>query len=122
MRTLENLEKCSSSALLVPQETSPRLGRRPTPIVKQLWKHAKVLGRREGDWERDEVNGKKFPVCPNSGGGEGEKYRQKSCSTMRKMQLADKRARSHKLALLATVNYFLAQMWLSLSLVEKKLI
>ena len=36
---------------------------------------------------------------------------------MRKMQLADKRARSHKLAL-ATVNYFLAQMWLSLSLEE----
>ena len=74
-------------------------------------------GGRETGKEGDEVNGKKFPVCPNSG-GEGEKYRQKSCSTMRKMQLADKRARSHKLAL-ATVNYFLAQMWLSLSLVEK---
>ena len=60
---MENLEKCSSSALLVPQETSWSSHSYRRPVVKQLWKHARCWKEREkGDWERGEVNGKKFLV------------------------------------------------------------
>ena len=90
---MENLEKCSSSALLVPQETSwSSHSHRRRPVVKQLWKHARC-------WRRE--TGKEARLTERSflSGGEGDKYRLKSCSPMRKMQPADERARDHKLAL-----------------------
>ena len=84
----KNSEKCSSSALLVPQETSRSLalGR---PIVKRLWKHARCRRRRGGGREReretgnDEVNGKKFSVRRRR----GRKVSPKELFIREKMQL-----------------------------------
>ena len=77
-----------------------------------------MQGVGERETGNDEVNGKKF-VVRTDGGGEGENYSQKSCSSMRKNAASGhgvaRACAVIRIGPLAIVNYFFTQMCTSLA-------